>query len=80
MHNSEPKTETELGLSFTEGDPNLSVLRVRTVPYRFPRGTFLFDRTAYRTFVTVFRDLNIKKFNLMEFIRKARTVQRSVFI
>jgi hypothetical protein len=30
----------------------------RTVPYRFPRGTVLVDRTAYRTFLTVFRDLN----------------------
>jgi hypothetical protein len=28
----------------------------RTVPYRFPRGTVLIDREAYRTFLTVFRD------------------------
>jgi hypothetical protein len=32
----------------------------RTVPYRFPRGTVLVDRTAYRTFVTVFRDFCLK--------------------
>jgi hypothetical protein len=33
----------------------------RTVPYRFPRGTVLVDRTAYRTFLTVFRDFCFKK-------------------
>jgi hypothetical protein len=32
----------------------------RTVPYRFPRGTVLVDRTAYRTFLTVFRDFSLK--------------------
>ena len=58
----------------TEGDPNLSVYRVRTVPYRtvpyrFPRGTVLVDRTAYRTFLTVFRD----------FCLKARTLPRFKF-
>ena len=34
----------------TVGNPNLSV-------YRFPRGTVVVDRTAYRSFLTVFRDL-----------------------
>jgi hypothetical protein len=53
----------------TEGDPNLSVCRVRTVPYRFLRWTVLVDRTAYRTFLTVFRD----------FCLKARTLPRFKF-
>jgi hypothetical protein len=53
----------------TEGDPNLFVYRVRIVPYRFPRGTVLVDRTAYRTFLTVFRD----------FCLKARTLPRFKF-
>jgi hypothetical protein len=44
----------------TEGDPNLSVYRVRTVPKRFPRETVLVDREAYRTFLTVFRDFCLK--------------------
>jgi hypothetical protein len=56
----------------TEGDPNLSVYRVRTVAYRtvlyrFPRETVLVDRAAYRTFLTVFRD----------FCLKARTLPRN---
>jgi hypothetical protein len=41
----------------------------RTVPYRFPRGTVLVDREAYRTFLTVFRD----------FCLKARTLPRFKF-
>jgi hypothetical protein len=48
--------------------PTVSVLN-RTVPYRFPRGTVLVDRTAYRTFLTVFRD----------FCLKARTLPRFKF-
>jgi hypothetical protein len=32
-----------------------------TVPYRFPRGTVLVDRAAYRTFLTVFRVLAYKR-------------------
>jgi hypothetical protein len=32
----------------------------RTVPYRFPRGTVYVDRTAYRTFLTVFREFCLK--------------------
>jgi hypothetical protein len=32
----------------------------RTVPYRFPRGTVLVDRTAYRTFLTVFREFRLR--------------------
>jgi hypothetical protein len=69
----------------TEGDPNLSVYRVRTVPYRtvpcrtvayrsvpyrpwrFPRGTVLVDRKAFRTFVTVFRDFCLKTRTLPRF-------------
>jgi hypothetical protein len=43
--------------------------RVRTIPYRFPRGTVLVDREAYRTFLTVFRD----------FCLKARTLPRFKF-
>jgi hypothetical protein len=43
--------------------------RSRTVPYRFPRGTVLVDRTAYRTFLTVLRD----------FFIKARTLPRIKF-
>jgi hypothetical protein len=35
----------------------------RTVPYRFPRGTVLVDRTAYRTFLTVFRGFLLKSAN-----------------
>ena len=41
----------------------------RTVPYRFPWGTVLVDRAAYRTFLTVFRD----------FCLKARTLPRFKF-
>jgi hypothetical protein len=41
----------------------------RTVPYRFPRGTVLVDRAAYRPFLTVFRD----------FCLKARTLPRFKF-
>jgi hypothetical protein len=41
----------------------------RTVPYRFPRGTVLVDRAAYRNFLTVFRD----------FCLKARTLSRFKF-
>jgi hypothetical protein len=44
----------------------MSADRVRTVPYRFPRRTVLVDRTAYHTFLTVFRD----------FFLKARTLPR----
>jgi hypothetical protein len=63
----------------TVGSPNLSVCRVRTVPYRivpcptvpyrFPRETVLVDREAYRTFFTVFHD----------FCLKARTLPRFKF-
>jgi hypothetical protein len=38
----------------TVGDPNLSAVTYRTVPYRFPRGTVLVNRTAYRTFDCIF--------------------------
>jgi hypothetical protein len=31
-----------------------------SVAYRFPRGTVLIDRAAYRTFLTVFRDFCLK--------------------
>jgi hypothetical protein len=54
----------------TKGSPNLSADRVqtvpnrsvpyRTVPCRFPRGTVLVERTAYCTFLTVFRDFCLK--------------------
>jgi hypothetical protein len=43
-----------------------STVAYRTLPYCFPRGTVLVNRTAYRTFVTVFRD----------FCLKARTLPR----
>ena len=44
--------------------------------YRF-NANFSFKRELYRTnTITVFRDFNIKNLILMEFIRKARTVQR----
>jgi hypothetical protein len=56
---------------YTEGSPNLSADRVHTVPYRtvpyrtvayrFPRGTVLVYRTAYRTFLTVFRDFYVER-------------------
>jgi hypothetical protein len=46
-------------------NPNLSVYR--TVPYRFPRGTVKVDRTAYRTFLTVFRDFFVKAPSLPRF-------------
>jgi hypothetical protein len=66
--------EIPLCRPFTEGSPNLPADRVRTVPYRtvpyrFPRGAVLVDRTAYRTFLTVFRD----------FCLKARTLPRFKF-
>ena len=51
----------------TVGAPNLSVYRVRTVPYRFPRGTVLVNRAAYRTFLTVFRDFCLKARTLLRF-------------
>jgi hypothetical protein len=38
-----------------------------SVPYRFPRGTVLVDRTAYRTFSTVFRDFCLKARTLLRF-------------
>jgi hypothetical protein len=60
---------TKIPQNNTDRDPNLSVYRVRTVPYRFPRETILVDRTAYRTFLTVFRD----------FCLKARTLPRFKF-
>ena len=52
---------------YTEGSPNLSVYRVRTVPYRFPRETVLVDREAYRTFLNVFRDFCLKAQTLPRF-------------
>jgi hypothetical protein len=38
-----------------------------TVPYRFPRGTVLVHRAAYRTFLTVFRDFWSKPRTLPRF-------------
>ena len=85
---------------YTEGDPDLSVYRVRTLPFSviltkkrelyrdlnfpalpFKNANFSFKRKPYRTnTLTVFRDFNTKNLILMEFIRKARTVPRCVFI
>jgi hypothetical protein len=54
-------------------------LKARTLP-RFKcyfKANFSFKGEPYRTKTrTVFRDCNIKNLNLMEFIRKARTVPR----
>ncbi len=36
-------------------------------PYRFPRGTVEADRTAYRSFLTVFRDFSLKARTLPRF-------------
>jgi hypothetical protein len=44
--------------------------RPHSVPYffdRFPRGTVLVDRAAYRTFLTVFRDFCLKAGTLPRF-------------
>jgi hypothetical protein len=57
--------------------------RPHSVPYFFDRlnAIFLYEHEPYRTKTrTVFRDFNIKNLNLLESIRKARTVRRSVFI
>jgi hypothetical protein len=55
----------QINIVYTEGSPNLSA--DRTVPYRFPRGTVLVDREAYRTFLTVFRDFCLKARTLPRF-------------
>ncbi len=47
---------------YSERGPNLF-----TLPYRFPRGTVKVDRTAYRTFLTVFRDFYLKAQTLPRF-------------
>ena len=46
----------------------------RTVPYRFLRGTVQVDRTAYRTFLTVFRDFYLKARTLPRFKQSRFTV------
>jgi hypothetical protein len=63
----------------TEGGPNLSDDRVRSVPYRFPRGTVKADRTAYRTFLTVFRDFSLKARILPRFKYSRFTVLTLIF-
>ena len=58
--------------AYTVGDPNLSLYRVRTVPYRtlpLSARDRLVDHTAYRTFLTGVRD----------FFLKARTLPRFKF-
>ncbi len=51
----------------------------RTVPYRFPRGTVKVDRTAYRTFLTVFRDFYLKARTLPRFKYFRLTVLTQIF-
>jgi hypothetical protein len=45
--------------------PSTVSVPYRTVPCRFTRGTVLVDRTAYCTFVTVFRDFCLKARTLL---------------
>ncbi len=56
--------------------PNTKGLRIylptvsfpyRTVPNRFSRGTVEADRTAYRTFLSIFRDFSLKARTLPRF-------------
>ncbi len=66
----------------TVGAPNLSTTPYRSVQYRtlpFPRGTVKVDRTAYRTFLTVFRDFYLKARALPRFKYSRFTVLTQIF-